>query len=65
MDRRELTVVLSWFAGPVNARWYNPTSGQSVNEEGSPFANRETRLFYTPGNNGTRSNDWILILEAK
>lgn len=64
-DGRELTVALGLFAKPVNARWYNPTNGRVVSVEGSPFLNRDTRRFRTPGDNGTRADDWVLVLDAR
>ncbi|MGD0696144.1 MAG: DUF4038 domain-containing protein [Terriglobia bacterium] len=64
-DERELTVALGRFAEPVTARWYNPTNGRVVAVKGSPFVNRDTRHFRTPGDNGTRANDWLLVLDAR
>ena len=64
-DGRELTVAMGRFAEPVTARWYNPASGQVVEVEGSPFANHATRCLRTPGDNGTKANDWVLILDAR
>jgi len=63
--RRELTIALGRFARPVTARWYNPTNGQFIAAEGSPFANRAAHGLRTPGDNGTGTNDWALILEAR
>ena len=31
---------------------------------GSPFANSGSRNFTTPGNNGTGTNAWVLVLET-
>jgi hypothetical protein len=64
-EPRELTVRLGRFAGPVTARWYNPTDGRYADTEGSPFPNRDRRRFRTPGDNGTKTNDWLLILEVR
>jgi len=64
-DGRELAVDMSRFAGPVTARWYNPTTGRAVAVKGSPFANRDIRTFRTPGDNGTTANDWLLVLDAR
>ncbi len=64
-DGRELTVARGLFAKPVTARWFNPTNGQVVRVEGSPFPNRDTRRFRTPGDNGTRADDWVLVLDAR
>jgi hypothetical protein len=58
---RELTVNLGWFAGPVHARWYNPTSGRYTAAEQEPLPNRGSRAFRTPGDNGTGTSDWLLL----
>jgi hypothetical protein len=59
-----LTVDLSQFSGPVTARWYNPTDGRSTPISDEPFPNRANRTFRTPGDNGTKTNDWLLILRV-
>jgi hypothetical protein len=60
---RSLTVDMSELAGQAQGRWYNPTSGAYTDIAGSPFANTGSRTFTTPGNNGTDTNDWALVLE--
>jgi hypothetical protein len=62
---RELTVRLDQFTGPVTARWYNPTDGRYAAIPGMPRANRGAHVFRTPGDNGTKTNDWLLILEVR
>jgi hypothetical protein len=62
---RELRIALGRFAKPVTARWYNPTNGKFVEVEGSPYSNRVTHRLLTPGDNGTGTNDWALILDAR
>jgi hypothetical protein len=59
-----LTVDLSQFSGPVNASWYDPTTGSSSIISGSPFANSGTRGFSTPGNNTAGDPDWVLLLRT-
>jgi hypothetical protein len=61
---RSLTVDMSELAGQAQGRWYNPTSGAYTTISGSPFANTGSRSFATPGNNGTGTNDWALVLEV-
>ena len=61
---RKLTVNLGRFARPVTVRWYNPTNGRWTTLDGGPFPNRDSRSLATPGDNGTKTNDWILVLEA-
>ncbi len=63
-EGRELTVAMDQFAGPVAARWYNPVTGFSEVER-VPHENRSTQSFRTPGNNGTNTDDWVLILDAR
>ncbi len=55
---------LDRLAGPVKAQWFNPASGEYVAIAGSPFPNRGTHAFETPGDNGTGDNDWLLVLET-
>jgi Protein of unknown function (DUF4038)/Putative collagen-binding domain of a collagenase len=64
-DGRELKIDLAQFTKPVAARWYNPANGKFVSVQGSPFANRGAQLLHTPGDNGTGTNDWVLILDAR
>jgi hypothetical protein len=56
---RTLTVNLAQFAGPITARWYNPTNGQwkNIKDASVPLA--------TPGDNGTGTNDWLLVVEVR
>ena len=64
-ESRSLTIDLAQFSGPVNARWFNPTNGhwKTITEE--PLPNRSSRTFHTPGDNGTKTNDWLLVLEVR
>ena len=61
---RTITVNLARLSGPAHARWYNPTDGTYLAIDGSPFANSGLREFTTPGDNGTGTNDWVLVLEV-
>ncbi len=61
---RALMVDLTSFSGAVTARWYNPTNGRFTTTDGSPLTNHGTHVFHTPGDNGTGTNDWVLILTA-
>ena len=62
---RTITVDMTRLSGPANARWYNPTNGTYESIAGSPFANSGFREFTTPGDNGTGTNDWVLVLETR
>ena len=59
-----LTIALSSFAGPVTARWYDPSAGTFTNISGSPFPNSGSHEFTTPGNNSAGDSDWALLLQA-
>jgi hypothetical protein len=64
-ESRELTVDLGQFAGPVSARWFNPAVGGWTAVATAPLPNRGVQVFSTPGDNGTQTNDWLLILEVR
>lgn len=59
-----LTVDLSKFKGPVTAKWFDSTSGNSTTIPGSPFTNSGSQNFSTPGSNSTGDADWVLLLTA-
>lgn len=61
---RTITVNMAKLSRAAQARWYNPTDGKYLAIDGSPFANSGLREFTTPGDNGTGTNDWVLVLEA-
>jgi hypothetical protein len=63
-EPRVLRVRLDRFPGPVTGRWFNPTDGNSTVIKGPPGPDRGAAIFRTPGDNGTKTNDWVLILEA-
>jgi Putative collagen-binding domain of a collagenase len=60
---RTVTVDMSRLSGPATARWFDPTQGTYVTVSGSPFPNSGARTFTPPGNNGTGTGDWVLVLE--
>jgi chitodextrinase len=61
---RTIGVDLSQLAGPVTARWYDPSKGTFVAIAGSPFSNAGTRQFRPAGANADGDGDWVLVLEA-
>jgi hypothetical protein len=63
-ESRKITLNMAKLAGAAQARWYNPTNGKYTTISGSPFANSGSRDFTTPGDNGTGTNDWVLVLET-
>jgi hypothetical protein len=60
-DSRAFGVDMTAMAGSARARWYNPTSS-AFESISSAIPNVGTRQFRTPGNNGTGTNDWLLVL---
>jgi hypothetical protein len=64
-DRRELSVDFAQLTGKVTAHWFNPVDGGCTHIPGSPFPNTGIQVFTTPGDNGTGTNDWLLLLEVK
>ena len=64
LEPREFTLDVSRFAAPVTANWYNPTDGRSEPVADKPLANKATLAIRSPGNNGTKTNDWLLLLEV-
>jgi len=59
---QSVTVDLSQFAAPVNAWWYDPTSG-AVARIGV-FGNSGTQVMASSGNNASGDNDWVLVMDA-
>jgi hypothetical protein len=62
---RTLKVDLGQISGRVKARWFNPSSGQDLAIEDPTIVAARIQPFRTPGDNGTGTNDWVLILEAR
>ena len=60
---RTITVDMTELAGPVTARWYDPSSGVYSAIPGSPFANAGSQTFTPTGNNADTNGDWVLVLE--
>ena len=59
-----MTVAMGNFAGPVTARWFDPTNKTFQTVVGSPFPNTGSHNFVTPGNNHGGDGDWILLLQS-
>jgi len=64
LEPREFTLNKSRFAAPVTANWFSPTDGRSEPVADKPRANKATLAIRSPGNNGTKTNDWLLLLEV-
>lgn len=63
-ETRTLTIDMSQLSGVATAQWFNPTTGTYTTIAGSPFANVGSTNFATPGDNGTGTNDWVLVLQT-
>jgi Protein of unknown function (DUF4038)/Putative collagen-binding domain of a collagenase len=61
---RTITVDMSKLAGPTIARWYDPSNGEYIAANSSPYANVGSEQFTPPGNNSAGDGDWVLILEV-
>jgi hypothetical protein len=61
---REFTLNLAGLSGPVTARWYNPSNGRHIAIDGGALNYRGSQALKTPGDNGSRENDCLLILET-
>jgi hypothetical protein len=51
-------------SGTAAARWYDPTNGEYIGVDDSPFANTGIRQFTPPGKNHDGDGDWVLLLET-
>jgi hypothetical protein len=60
----KLTVDLSKFSGPANARWFDPVNGNVI-PIASTLPNKGTYVFSPPGLNSGGAQDFLLILETK
>lgn len=63
-DKRTITIDLSKLTGSIATRWYDPSTGKFQAIPGSPFSDKGTRAFTTPGANGDGDADWLLVLEG-
>jgi hypothetical protein len=59
-----VTVNLADFAGPVTARWYDPTNGLFTPISGSPLPNSGSQTFTPTANNSLGDKDWVLVLQG-
>ena len=63
-DMNKVSVNLAAFTGPVDAEWYDPSSGVRTTINRSPFANTGTATFTPAGPNADGDGDWVLLLTA-
>jgi hypothetical protein len=64
-EARGFTIDTGTFCGPVVARWFNPTDGSFTRMDGSPLPNHGQHRLRTPGDNGARASDWVLVIEVQ
>ena len=64
LGRREFCLDTRAFPAPALGRWYNPVDGRSTTIRQSPFPTIEHLGLQTPGDNGAKANDWLLLLEV-
>jgi hypothetical protein len=53
--------------GSCRARWWNPTTGVYTDITGGLYSlanSLSAQSFVTPGDNGTSTNDWMLVIDA-
>ncbi|HEY3499968.1 MAG TPA: glycoside hydrolase family 140 protein [Polyangiaceae bacterium] len=61
---RGATIDLGRLAGPVRARFYDPSDGSFSEVSGSPFDASGSRTFTAPGDNASGASDWVLVLDT-
>lgn len=62
---RELALNLGSFTGPVRASWINPAKDDPARVIGTIAAKRGSWKIRSPGDNGTGTSDWLLVLESR
>jgi hypothetical protein len=60
-DSKTFSIDMTAMRSSTHARWYNPTSGAFASISSS-IPNVGRQQFRTPGNNGSGTNDWLLVL---
>jgi hypothetical protein len=60
---QSFVVNMGTFAGPVMARWYDPTAGTYATV--GSFANSGTHGFDSPNTNSAGDNDFVLVLQTQ
>jgi len=61
---RRVLVDLSRFKGPVQARWFDPTTGDEKPVAGSPFTNSGSHAMTPPEKNAAGDGDVVLVLSV-
>jgi hypothetical protein len=62
---RRFWVDMAALAGPVRARWFDPSTGTYIAiSDGYGLANHGVRRFTTPGLRSDGTDDWLLVLDS-
>jgi hypothetical protein len=64
-NTRPVQVNLQLFPKPVTAQWFDPSTGKSWPDPGSPFKNSARRELTPPDRSGARETDWVLVVETR
>jgi len=59
-----IQIAMDRLHAPVDASWFDPTSGRYKSIEGAPFENKGRRRFVSPGKNDAGDGDWVLLLQV-
>lgn len=52
------------FPGAVSARWFNPTTGETIAASGKRQEGSDFLVFTPPGRNAAGDADWVLVLNV-
>ncbi|NJK86874.1 MAG: DUF4038 domain-containing protein [Bacteroidales bacterium] len=63
-DKRTIKVDLSLLNKPCRANWFNPATGEIIEDKNIYQVNTQ-QVFVSPGNNGEGQNDWVLWVVAE
>ena len=58
-----ISIDMATMAGPVRARWFDPTSGD-FREFANGLGNTGSHSFVPPGRNSAGDGDWVLLLDS-
>jgi hypothetical protein len=59
-----ITLAMTTLSGPSRARWFNPTTA-AYTDIADNLPNTGTHVFTPPGDNGTGSSDWVIVLDVQ
>lgn len=62
---KAITVTLNRFPGAVNARWFDPTTGDTRPASAAPLNPRGEDTYTPPGQNAAGDADWVLVMDTQ